>query len=690
VFRGRVHTLHFVGIGGSGMCGLAEIFLNMGYQVTGSDLQASAVTDRLAQMGAVVHIGHDIAHVGSADVVVVSTAVARSNPEVAGARVPVIRRIEMLAELMRLRYGVAVAGAHGKTTTTSLIGAVLAAAGFDPTVVIGGRLKAFGGNARLGAGEYLVAEADESDGSFLSLLPTYAVITNVDCEHLDYWRGGLPQILDAFAEFAGRVPFYGAAILCMDDANTRTLIPRLRAQGRRVITYGLSPQADVRGRLCAGGFDIFGEQIQLKIPGEHNVVNALAAVALAQEVGVAISDIARALGEFSAPGRRFEDKGRSRGVRVVDDYGHHPAEIRATLQAARSVHDGRVVVLFHPHARPPGGIRRRLRWLRGTARHGHLCGGRGRPRRRERRGSVHANHRGGPPRRTLRWRSRGGDGGVGARGDVRRPRPDARRWGRVAGGGGALGMLRLTRFGLLRGLIAMVGVAGVAAAASYGWDALQASERLRVRTIRYQGGARTPWEALRPYVGALEGQPMLSLELDHVALALRLHPWVRSAHVRRQLPDVLHVLVEEHVPALLIARDEVLLADLQGNLFKVLSSDDPADFPVLTGVPAALFAEDPEAASAIVRDAIAVAHASTGVLGAIHEVGHDSALGWTLVTADGVRLHLGRQPETTRPLATRALARLRELRRAPRDLWLGEGTRVHVRLASISSTGAAQ
>jgi UDP-N-acetylmuramate--alanine ligase len=359
VFRGRAHRLHFVGIGGIGMSGIAEVLLTLGYDVRGSDLQMSPAAKRLAGMGVKIFIGHAIAHVGDADVLVTSTAVRPLNPEVLEAKrrgIPVIRRAEMLAELMRLKYGIAVAGTHGKTTTTSLVATILAQGGFDPTIVIGGRLKSISTNARLGAGEYLVAEADESDGTFLRLIPTIAVVTNIDLDHLDHWRGGLPQILDAFTDFVNKVPFYGAAILCHDHPNVQTLLPRLE---KRYLTYGLSPQAtfsadDVQVKEGAMAFTVKrqGEllgRVQVGLAGRHNVQNALASIAVAEEVGVPFDVTAKALRDFEGIARRFEVKGEVAGVLVVDDYGHHPTEIRVTLEAAKEAYARRLVVAFEPH-----------------------------------------------------------------------------------------------------------------------------------------------------------------------------------------------------------------------------------------------------------------------------------------------------------------------------------------------------
>ena len=361
---GRTRRVHFVGIGGIGMSGIAELLANLGYEVSGSDARRSDVTDRLAQMGVRVEIGHQAAHVGNADVVVVSSAIAEANPEIAEARrrhVPVIPRAEMLAELMRLRFGIAVAGAHGKTTTTSMVALMLERAGLDPTAVIGGKLSAFGSNARLGRGAYMVAEADESDRSFLKLFPSIAIITNIDHEHLDAY-GSFDRLVEAFEDFAGRVPFYGAVVACLDDPPVASLLPRLP---RRVITYGFSGAADVRGEspesdgrtaVCRVRYSLRGVPdgsgdgvIRLGVPGAHNLLNALAAVAVGLELGVPFARIAAALEEFHGADRRYQVRGSARGVTVVDDYGHHPTEIAAVLRAARTGKPARLVAIFQPH-----------------------------------------------------------------------------------------------------------------------------------------------------------------------------------------------------------------------------------------------------------------------------------------------------------------------------------------------------
>jgi UDP-N-acetylmuramate--alanine ligase len=356
--------VHFVGIGGIGMSGLAELLANLGYVVSGSDLRASAVTARLEALGARVFTGHRAEQVAGADVVVVSSAIRPDNPEVLEAarrHIPVIPRAEMLAELMRLRYGIAVAGSHGKTTTTSMIALMLERGGLDPTAVIGGRLSAFGSNARLGRGEVMVAEADESDGSFLRLSPAIAVVTNIDREHVDHY-GDFERLCEAFVDFANRVPFHGAVVACADDPAVARLLPRMT---RRVVPYGLAaPEAAVRGvdvEVAAGGsrcrVEVAGAasgarqlgEIRLTVPGRHNLANALAAVAVGLELGMAFETIAAALAEFPGAERRFQMMGEAAGVRVVDDYGHHPTEIAAVLDAARLGPARRLVVAFQPH-----------------------------------------------------------------------------------------------------------------------------------------------------------------------------------------------------------------------------------------------------------------------------------------------------------------------------------------------------
>ena len=364
----KIQRIHFVGVGGIGMSGIAEVLLNLGYQISGSDLKHSAITERLAALGATICEGHSAANIAGADVVVTSSAISVDNPEVAEARrvhVPVIQRAEMLAELMRLKYGIAIAGMHGKTTTTSMVAAVLAAGGLDPTVVVGGRVDAMGSNARLGKSQYLVAEADESDRSFLKLSPILSVVTNIDREHMDCYRD-MRDVRRTFLEFMERVPFYGMVVGCNDDAALRRLLPRVH---RRVTTYGTSPGSDFlirmesppTGRLSGTGehgplirFQVtykdkdLGE-FTLHVPGAHNVLNATAAIAVGTALDIPTRQIRSALDGFRGVDRRFQFKGKAAGVAVIDDYGHHPTEIRATLAAARQCGFRRVHVIFQPH-----------------------------------------------------------------------------------------------------------------------------------------------------------------------------------------------------------------------------------------------------------------------------------------------------------------------------------------------------
>jgi UDP-N-acetylmuramate--alanine ligase len=362
---GRIRNIHFVGIGGAGMAGIAEVLLNLGYVVSGTDLKLTTVTQRLRSLGARVAEGHAGENLGDADVVVVSSAVAADNPEIAAAharRIPVVRRAEMLAELMRFRYGVAIAGTHGKTTTTSLIASVLAEAGLDPTFVIGGRLASANANAKLGLGQYLVAEADESDASFLHLQPMLAVVTNIDADHLGSYENDLGRLKQGFLEFLHNLPFYGLAVMCSDDANTRELIPAL---GRRVVSYGFGERSDIR----ALGVERHGLKtrfkaefkegrkplsVELNLPGAHNVLNSLAAIAVATELEIRDEPLLKALAEFSGVDRRLEVQGNvttaAGRVTFVDDYGHHPTELAATIAAARDAWPGRrLVVCFQPH-----------------------------------------------------------------------------------------------------------------------------------------------------------------------------------------------------------------------------------------------------------------------------------------------------------------------------------------------------
>jgi UDP-N-acetylmuramate--alanine ligase len=355
----KIRRIHFVGIGGSGMSGIAEVLINQGYTVSGSDQKRSATTDRLAGLGSRLAVGHAAENLADAQVVVISTAVRSDNAEVVEARrrgIPVIPRAEMLAELMRMTYGVAVAGSHGKTTTTSMVALVLDKGGLDPTVVVGGRLGVLGSGARLGRGEFMVAEADESDRSFLKLSPTLAVVTNIDREHLDTYKD-LADVQEAFLGFVNKVPFYGAAVLCLDDGPVQDILPRIE---RRVVSYGVSRQADVSARdvqllpagsryTAAAGDTVLGP-VELAVPGMHNVLNSLAAVAVGLDLEVGFADIQAALASFTGVDRRFQLRGEAGGVLVVDDYGHHPTEIRATLETLRGrAGSRRTVVLFQPH-----------------------------------------------------------------------------------------------------------------------------------------------------------------------------------------------------------------------------------------------------------------------------------------------------------------------------------------------------
>jgi len=360
----HMRHIHFVGIGGAGMGGIAEVMLNLGFDVSGSDLQMNAMATRLKDLGATIYLGHQQSNIASADVVVVSTAVEAENPEIVAAhekRIPVVPRAEMLAELMRFRYGIAVAGTHGKTTTTSLVASIMGEAGLDPTFVIGGRLNSAGVHARLGESEYLVAEADESDASFLYLQPVIAIVTNIDADHMQTYGGDFAQLRQAFIDFLHHLPFYGLAVLCMDDESVRDIIPDL---SRPILTYGLHEEADLRCEnlvqdVAATSFDLIRTgkpplAIRLNLPGQHNVLNAMAAIAIGLELGATDEAICNALSSFEGIGRRFQINGdiiTSAGtVLHVDDYGHHPRELEVTIEAAQAAWPGRrLVVVFQPH-----------------------------------------------------------------------------------------------------------------------------------------------------------------------------------------------------------------------------------------------------------------------------------------------------------------------------------------------------
>ncbi len=361
-----IKRIHFIGIGGAGMCGLAEVLLNQGYKISGSDVAENANVQRLTSLGAAVHVGHDAAHALSADVVVVSAAIAADNPELQAAsdnRIPVVARAEMLSEIMRYRYGVAVAGTHGKTTTTSLVATLLGEAGLDPTFVIGGLLNSAGVHARLGASPYLVAEADESDASFLHLQPQIAVVTNIEADHMGTYHGSMQKLRDTFIEFLHNLPFYGLAVLCIDDPEVRALLPKVN---RPYLTYGLAEDADIRAvNVIQTGFamqfdvryqdELRAEKLSLNMPGTHNVQNALAAIAVASEVNVPIPKLSAGLQAFQGVGRRFQIRGTAtvpayEGLTFIDDYGHHPSEVDAIIQAIRGCgSQRRLVMVFQPH-----------------------------------------------------------------------------------------------------------------------------------------------------------------------------------------------------------------------------------------------------------------------------------------------------------------------------------------------------
>ena len=366
MFRGVIQQVHFVGIGGSGMSGIAEVLINLGFKVTGSDLNTGTAVERLRNLGAKITIGHHPDNIAESDVLVKSTAIPNHNVEIQAAieqRIPIIPRAEMLAELMRMKYGIAVAGTHGKTTTTSMLGAILFKAGIDPTIVIGGKLDALGSSARLGEGEFLVAEADESDGSFLCLSPTVGIITNIDPEHLEHW-GTEDNLIDGFVSFANKVPFFGFAVLCLDHPTVQQIVPRIH---RRLITYGFGAQATLRAdHIRQNGIettfrmhrkDQYLGDIQLHMPGQHNIQNALAAAAVCLELGVSFEQIQAALHGFTGVDRRFSVRAQGKlspsdeqDIIVIDDYGHHPVEIQATLQGASNAWpERRIVAIFQPH-----------------------------------------------------------------------------------------------------------------------------------------------------------------------------------------------------------------------------------------------------------------------------------------------------------------------------------------------------
>ncbi len=356
--RRKIKRIHFVGIGGIGMSGIAEVLLNLGYTISGSDLSQSDLTQRLASLGARIYTGHHASNLGDTDVVVTSTAVKTDNPEVLEAHrrnIPVIPRAEMLAELLKMKFSIAVSGSHGKTTTTSMVATVLASGGLDPTMVIGGKLASIGSNAKLGDGEVIVAEADESDGSFLKLSPSLAVITNIDLEHLDHYRD-IEDIKDAFLQFANIVPFYGSTIICLDDENAKAILPNIK---RKTVTYGLHPPADYRASEISfsghsSSFTVHYKEealgtVTLNVPGLFNVYNSLAAIAVARELDMDFPAIKEGLKIFTGVQRRLEVKGKVNGITIVDDYGHHPTEISETLKAAKQVWKEKIIVVFQPH-----------------------------------------------------------------------------------------------------------------------------------------------------------------------------------------------------------------------------------------------------------------------------------------------------------------------------------------------------
>lgn len=358
LYKSRKRKVHFIGIGGIGMSGIAEILISQGYAVSGSDIAEGDSTRHLASLGATIFYGHEEKNLNSADVVVVSSAIDEKNPEILAARrrkVPIIQRAEMLAELMKMKTGIAIAGTHGKTSTTSMIATIVQHSGLDPTIIIGGKVDALGGNAKLGKGDFLVAEADESDKSFLHLPSTIAIVTNIDNDHLNNY-GTIQNIKDAFVDFVNRIPFYGMAILCQDDENVKSILARIK---KPYMTYGFSPQADLQAKNLTfenfgASFEVWKEDKKLgearcNVPGKHNVLNSLAALACGMEIGLTFEQVSQGLAQFRGVRRRFELKGEKGGIKIFDDYGHHPTEIKATLAAARKAWPGRIVTLFQPH-----------------------------------------------------------------------------------------------------------------------------------------------------------------------------------------------------------------------------------------------------------------------------------------------------------------------------------------------------
>ena len=652
----RIQHVHFVGIGGSGMSGIAEVLLNLGYTVSGSDLKLSPTTGHLQALGAKVFEGHAAGHVQGAHVVVTSTAVRPTNPELTEARrlgVPVIPRAEMLAELMRLKYGVAVAGSHGKTTTTSMVALVLDKGGLDPTVVVGGRLGVLGSGARLGKGEFLVAEADESDRSFLKLSPTLAVVTNIDREHLDAYRD-LRDVQEAFLGFVNKVPFYGCAVMCLDDAPVEAILPRVE---RRVVTYGLTPRASVSARdlelrptgssytATHGGRPL--GPITVAVPGAHNVTNSLAAVAVGLDLELPFEAIQRGLQSFSGVDRRFQVRGEAGGVLVIDDYGHHPTEILATLETlrrragARRTRRAVPAAPLHADAGAVGRVHERVRRRRRAAARRHLRGIRGRDPGRERRGAGARDRGAGTPGRGLGGRSARGHRAPGAGRARGRRGADARSRQRVdRGRGAAPEASRMTRRGLpvgpppeeLRELslgperepeferaldppadespflrprrrtplrprrrgfsgralvmlqVAAVGLLGVVGAWT-AWQRVFASDRLRVGKLEVRGSHFLSEGEVRELVGPAVGESILALDIEGLKARLRASPWVADATVTRALPDTVRVEIRERVPLALAELDQLYLMDQDGGLIDIYGPRTGAfDLPIVRGL----------------------------------------------------------------------------------------------------------